>query len=361
MILLIGPLPNPIDGCSFANFTLFNNLKRMGFEIQSINTNTKVISSKQGNSFSINKVFLFFKSYFLIYKVLFAKKVYVTPGQTFYGLMKYSPFLILSWLLRKPYYIHLHGNYLGVEYLRLTGIKKILFSKVISKAHAGIVLSESLRFNFKGLLPDKRVFVVYNFVEDCILEKFAKVNSKPNDKLRILFLSNLIEEKGILDLLKACVFLLEKRIDFVLTVAGGFDENIREKVEVFFRILGPSVEYLGIVSDDKKAEAFESSNIFVLPSYYKMEGQPISLLEGLASGDIIVTTSHAGIPDIISSVNGFLISPKSPQELAQVLENISKDLDFYINLFSQKNFEYASSEFTEEIFVKRILNVMELC
>lgn len=361
MILLIGPLPYPIDGCSFANQTLFDNLKRGGYKIDSINTNSNLISGNQGSNFSLKKVLLFFKSYFFIYKVFFASKVYVTPGQTFYGLMKYSPFLILSWLLGKPYFIHLHGNYLGFEFSRLTGIKRKLFLMVVSKATAGIVLSESLRFNFKGLLPENRIFVVYNFVEDSILEKFALRSPKPNDKLRILFLSNLIKEKGILDVLQACVLLLDKNVDFKLTVAGCFDESIRANVEGLFHILGASVEYLGVVSGDKKVESFRNSNVFVLPTYYKMEGQPISLLEGLAAGNVIVTTSHAGIPDIISSENGFLVSPNSPQDLARVLENISIDLDGYIDLFSQRNFEYSSSEFTEDIFSKRILNVIQSC
>lgn len=361
MILLVGPLPDPIDGCSFANQRLLEGLINEGYRVDSINTNTKFISAQQGSSFSIRKVFFFVKSYFLMYKIFFAKKIYATPGQTFYGVMKYSPFLFFAWLLRKPYFIHLHGNYLGREYSNLSRLKKVLFSKVISNASGGIVLSNSLKSNFYGLLPDEKVFVVHNFVEEKILEEFRQGKSKPKDKLRILFLSNMIQEKGILEVLKACIILHDRGIDFKLTVAGGFDETIRGSVISLFDTLGSSVNYLGVVSGTEKVTAFLDSNVFVLPTYYMMEGQPISLLEGLAAGDIVVTTPHAGIPDIITTENGFIVEPKSPESLFKAFEDISKNLTKNIDQFSKKNFEYANSTFVEQVFIQSIINVMQSC
>ena len=38
----------------------------------------------------------------------------------------------------------------------------------------------------------------------------------------------------------------------------------------------------------------------MLPTYYKMEGQPISILEAMATGNVILTTRHAGIPDVVT-------------------------------------------------------------
>ncbi|WP_339876385.1 glycosyltransferase family 4 protein [uncultured Algoriphagus sp.] len=359
MIIIIGPFPDPIDGCSFANFILASNFKKNDIPFKIINTNVKKVSSTQGNKFSLFKMLLFLKSYKGILKILFASKIYITPGQTFYGIIKYSPFIILAYFLKVPYVIHLHGNYLGKEYISLKGIKKKLFTFLVSNASAGIVLSNSLRGNFNNLIPDSRVYVVYNFVEKDILSTFSSINSKPKDFLRILFLSNLIEEKGIIDFLNACVILKLKQIPFKATVAGAFDNAVRVKVNSLFSQLDQSLDYLGVINGNDKLNAFINSNVFILPTYYKMEGQPISLLEGLAAKNIIITTNHAGIPDIISSKNGFLVNPKSPQQIADILTDISYNLSDYLDKYSKFNFEYAESNFSEEIFTSKVLNVIE--
>ncbi len=101
----------------------------------------------------------------------------------------------------------MHGNYLGEEYKRLTGIKKKVFKKLLSKAAAGIVLSPSLIPNFDNLLRAGQVFVVENFVGNVIYQNAV---IKKADKLRIIYLSNLIKEKGIIDLLDALILLKSK-------------------------------------------------------------------------------------------------------------------------------------------------------
>lgn len=47
---------------------------------------------------------------------------------------------------------------------------------------------------------------------------------------------------------------------------------------------------------------------FALPTRYPNEGQPISILEAMGNGMFIITTDHAGIPDIVEDgVNGIVI------------------------------------------------------
>ena len=52
-------------------------------------------------------------------------------------------------------------------------------------------------------------------------------------------------------------------------------------------------------------------DVFMLPTRYPNEGQPISILEAMGNGMTIITTNHAGIPDIVEDgVNGFVIDKK---------------------------------------------------
>ena len=89
-VLVIGPLVPPVDGCSYANEILIKNLATNGIQHEKINTNTPVISSNQGTRFSFVKAASFLKTYLSLPKVISADIVYFTPGQTFFGILKYS-------------------------------------------------------------------------------------------------------------------------------------------------------------------------------------------------------------------------------------------------------------------------------
>lgn len=355
-ILIIGPIPPPINGCSYANFILSKNLVQSGYKYDTINTSTKTLSSNQGSTFSLKKVFLFLSIYGQIFKIFSSKIIYFTPGQTFFGVVKYAPFILLSIILRKPYVIHIHGNYLGTQFKELKGLKKYIFKYLIHNAAAGIVLSELLKSNFDGLLEISKVFVVENFVEDGIYNSIINLN-KPKDKLRLVYLSNLMKEKGVLELLDALIILNEKNIDFEVVLAGKIEDDIEEDVNGKFLKLNDRVKYLGVIEGNLKYNALKESNVFILPTYYKMEGQPISILEALATGNIIITTAHGGIPDIISHENGFFVKPRSVPSLVEYLEEINSNLSFKIDHFSNKNIEYSKANFTESIFTSKILNV----
>lgn len=357
-ILIIGPLPNPIDGCSISNLTLCKNLEKRNIPYLTINTNTRVVSSKQGNTFSIKKALSFLGVYLKMYFIFKASVVYTTPGQTFFGVLKYSPFFLVCKLLRKPYIIHVHGNYLGTQYQSLKGFKKKIFHFFISSASSGIVLSESLKENFNGLLPNSAVFVVENFAGNELYTHFNPLIRERNKPV-ILFLSNLIAEKGIIDVLDAFILLKNNGIDFKAYLAGKIEKEFEITINEKLAFLGDVVEYKGIIQGEKKLQLLNKSNIFLLPTYYQMEGQPISILEAMAMGNIIMTTKHAGIPDIVSEKNGYFVEKKHAANIATILSNIAKNISQEIDTFEATNINYAKNNFTEDLFSEKIIQIIK--
>jgi len=145
-ILLIGPLPNPITGLSISNEYVLKTF-RTAYKIKVINTSSKHFFEKLGKLNLLN-AFNFSLKYAMLYKIIFSDKVYYTPGQTFFGLLKYAPFILLSKILGKELIIHIHGNFIYTQYNLLQGFKKQLFYSLINLNDKGIVLSNSLRHNF---------------------------------------------------------------------------------------------------------------------------------------------------------------------------------------------------------------------
>jgi glycosyltransferase involved in cell wall biosynthesis len=353
-ILLIGPFPSPITGNSLSNTTLFQGLNKKGVSVKYLNTSTKF--SENLGRFSFSKLFSFLKMYVFIYRVFFSSVIYITPGQTFLGVIKYSPFIVISKLLGKKIVIHVHGNFIHQEYEKLSGIKKKVYYFVLSLANQGIVLSSMLRKNLDPFLDDDNVHEVFNFVENSILESHPV---KKFHELRIIYLSNLMTEKGIFELLNALLILKKKGIAYRARIAGNIPPNLKEKVGVKLQAILETTEYLGVVKGEAKVRLLEWGNTFVLPTYYLTEGQPISILEAMAAGNIVLTTDQGGIPDIFSKKNGYFIEKRSSKDIADKLTELNMLDQVAMMSFSNTNMEYAK-KFTEEKFVENVLKVINV-
>jgi len=354
-ILIIGPFPEPISGVSLANKVVYENLPIYHKDVQLKQINTSYISLKEDiGEFNIIKVWVYIKQYIGLAKVFSCDKLYYTTGQTFFGVLKYLPYLLIAKFLRKEIIVHIHGNFLHQEYKSLAGIKRIIFKKTLQLCDKGIVLSKSLRKNLTPFLQENKIFELENFVEDFLFEK--KITKKW-DKLRIICLSNLMTEKGIFDLLDSLKLLNENDIEFEAKIAGGIDATVEEEVMQKLKSLPRCVEYVGLVYGDDKRKFLNWGNTFVFPTYYAMEGQPISIFEAMATGNIILTTEHAGIPDVFKEeINGFYIAKKSPTSIASKLQIMSNNMTVY-KLISERNIKEASEKYRVENFISK-LNVI---
>lgn len=358
-VLIIGPFPEPTTGVSLANKVVFEYLSKRGnYEVEYINTSYNKFDEDLG-SFSFSKISFYLKINFQLYKVFKNDIIYLTPGQTFFGVVKYALFFILSSLLKKEIIVHVHGNHLGKEYDSLKGFKKQFFSKLLQKTSKGIVLSESLKGNMSPFIKDENIHVVYNFVEDYLIVGEEDLKDKFNNThLRILFLSNLMEEKGILDLLEALLVLEKEGFKYEAKIAGNIDERLKEKIETYFKQLNHT-EYCGIVSGNAKKSLLLWGDTFVLPTYYSMEGQPISILEAMVTGNVILATRHAGIPDIfVEEENGFYVQK---QDFKSILEKIkqAQTLNQKSNNIRMNNYKIAKENYRVHSFINNIEMVFQ--
>ncbi|MGK0421591.1 MAG: glycosyltransferase involved in cell wall biosynthesis [Polaribacter sp.] len=354
-VLIIGPFPNPISGVSLANKVVKDVLDHSSeFQTDFINTSYPIFEDAVG-SFSFKKLLFFLNININIIKIFKNDIVYITPGQTFFGITKYAFFILLSSILKKELIIHVHGNYLGTQYQELKGIKKKIFYLLISKFTKGIVLSVSLKQNLTPFLKEKDIHVLFNFAQNYLVENETEVDTSI---LKIAYLSNLMEEKGIFQLLDSLKDLENKQIHYEAKIAGNIDVNLKDIIlEKILKL--KHTTYVGVVYNNEKRTLLNWSNIFVLPTFYKMEGQPISILEALATNNVIISTKHAGITDIVEeNKNGYLVEKKKSQSITNKFiyldENKSKILDI-----SKYNKKYFTKNFTIEIFSKEIIKIIK--
>lgn len=116
--------------------------------------------------------------------------------------------------------------------------------------------------------------------------------------------------------------------------------------------LSDSVVFMGIVNKNKIIEMFKSSTCYiqhsVTASNGDMEGTPVSIMEASAAGLPVISTFHAGIPEvIINNVTGYLVNENDIEGMSNAMLNIISDPANAIEM-GLKGREFISENYTED-------------
>lgn len=139
------------------------------------------------------------------------------------------------------------------------------------------------------------------------------------DVPQFVCVGRLCEQKGQLLLIEALALLRAKGRECRLVLAG--DGEMRATIEALVAAhdLQRHVQITGWISSDRVRELMLGSRAMVLPSF--AEGLPVVLMEALALRRPVITTSVAGIPELVrDGVNGWLVVPGSVHALATAME-----------------------------------------
>lgn len=291
---------------------------------------------------------LFFKILFTI--IIFRpNKIYFTASSK--GFAFYRDIVICN--IWKTYmkvttcdvYYHYHTK--GIDdFVKNSRNKKL--TKYFLKDVNLILLSPMLKDDFKNVQTYKNVLYLPNGVENNYNENEFKqyILNKNFEKLNILYLSNMIKEKGYFEVLKLALKNKDKNYHFHF--AGGWQNKKEEKGFFDFikeNNLEKNITFHGFVNGKKKKELFEISNILCFPTKYKNEAFPLIILEALSYGLPILTTDEGSIPFIVNEKSGIIIS-----NLNELSEGLIKIKDNFINL---KTSNYCRKRFLENFSLEQ--------
>ena len=237
------------------------------------------------------------------------------------------------------------------------------------------------RFLLKGLIRisgSKRIFashelmnhfgvkgeVIYSGADISVFKDHKKELFKQGDTLNILCVGRIAQTKGQLVLLQALAELIKDYENFHAIFVGLPFRETREYMDAclkFTRLNGleKNVEFIGEKSDVDKYYLW--SHLVVVPSI-QPEAFGKVVVEGMASSNIVIATGIGGPLEVIEDkVNGFFVSPNSPQ---QITETISKvlygDFDLQTILNAARNrAAYFDSTETGNQYTNLIMGIFD--
>ena len=196
--------------------------------------------------------------------------------------------------------------------------------------------------------PERSITVVPYGV-DCRRFSPGLLERKQHAGLNLLFVGRINQRKGIQYLLEALRLVNDPAVH--LTVCGRVVDDL-----ALFASFAGQVTVRPSVSHEDLLSAYRSADLFVLPSVAEGFGQV--LLEALACGLPVLSTTHTAAPDLIQNgVQGFVVEPRRADQLA---ERISWALAHPAELASMRAAARAAAEhFTWHRFRQGVTRAFE--
>lgn len=197
----------------------------------------------------------------------------------------------------------------------------------LNRASGTLCVSQALRQTLEAIgVTSSKLFIVPTGIDPGLFYPAHRASSGDADggareRRCILFIGNLLREKGVRELLAAFERIAAARASVDLIYLGdgperswlerqlapnGLRGGLRERVRVVGRI--PHAEV---------GDWLRRAELLCLPSY--REGLPNVVLEAMACGVPVVATAVGGIPEAVSEDVGILVPPRLTTALAEAL------------------------------------------
>ena len=260
--------------------------------------------------------------------------VQINPSLAKNAIKRDGYFVWISKVFGKKVLVHWHGWNPSNENL-LKGKSLKYLKKTIFKANHIVFLSNE---SAKKLIDSgyENCWSLGNTMVDNRLLEFVPTAKKADTLPNLLFLSTVSKNKGIYTFLSTVAELQNRGVQFGTLIAGEGPELNALKLLVRDKNL-VNVEFLGHVTDLKKAETFTRSSVYLFPSSY--EGMPTTVIEAMAFGLPVLCTKVGALPDFfVNGKMGYFIDD---------LNDIETIADKIVELWNNSELHYAISGYNK--------------
>lgn len=185
-------------------------------------------------------------------------------------------------------------------------------------------------------------------------EIFSENHSSEPVTVNVLFLAHCTREKGLFSAMDGVLAAnrsfaaRQLPLRLKLTIAGNF-VTYDEQAEFDARRKNPEVAnvitHVGFVANERKTALYREADLFIFPTRYLGENQPVNLIEAMAFGLPLVTTRWRSLPEMLPENYPGLVRGQDAEELAVAI----------LNVLATKSGELARAHFIANFTIERHL------
>ncbi|MEW6331331.1 MAG: glycosyltransferase family 4 protein [Pseudomonadota bacterium] len=359
-IIFLGPVPPPYMGPSVATQIILGSALKDKFRLIHLDTSDHRDLSTLG-AVDFGNIYLALKHYCQLAWLILRHRpaiVYIPISQTTIGYLRDSVFIVLAKISGRKVVCHLRGGNFRNWYNGASAPTRWYVRTVHRFVDAQIVLGEKLKPLFQSLVPEDRIFVVPNG-RDFETPPGSGTANRADRVTRVLYLSNFVRTKGVLDVMRSIPLVCRDRKDVEFIFAGDWNDDAvkREMEELILRYRDHRIRVVGKVSGSAKYDLLRQADMFVFPTYYPPEGHPWAIVEAMAAGLPVISTDQGAITEsVIDGRNGFIVEKRDVEGIAGRILFLCNHADERKRMGEESRRLYEQ-EFTERRLVDRMADV----
>lgn len=219
--------------------------------------------------------------------------------------------------------------------------------------------TDSLVDVFKGFYRLNNVYKLNNIRENAPIENPIPHSNKG---IKLVFLSRIMREKGIFDLLEVVKSISNENTNISLDIYGKKILSNKEHIIFNSFIHNDTINYKGVLKNDLVCSILSEYDLFIFPTQFVGEGTPGVIVESLIAGTPVLTTSFPQAHLLLNDgVDSIFCKMFDKEDLKSKLLYIINNKDVLKNLKkcaleSGKKYTY---EYERKVFLKYICGVEE--
>lgn len=257
-----------------------------------------------------------------------------------------------------PYVVTVHGGDIDKMVGKHAKIKQIT-AKILKSADRVIAVGERLKYDIVHdfHVSEDRVEVLSMGVDTTVFKESERMKTRTSlsintDEKIVLFVGNVIREKGLLELIEAYGQIKKELPNSSLYVLGAQRNTAfsQELLHIIETQKITDIHFKQPVNQEELAKWMAASDVLALPSYH--EGFGLVALEAMATGTPVVGADVGGLSYLLQNDAGILVEPKN---IGSLVEGLRKALEN--EGFSEQRMKEMVHKHSADVILKKLLTI----
>jgi glycosyltransferase involved in cell wall biosynthesis len=208
---------------------------------------------------------------------------------------------------------------------------------------------------------DQKIHLSYHGVQ---VEKLGRIGRSAEGGMPVfLTVGRLVEQKGFAYLIEACRLLKQKGLALKLVMVGNGPLAKSLKAQIDKAGLAGAIDMIDTMPQEELFGLYAKAYAFVLPcvvaANQDRDGIPNVLLEAMAAGMPVISTTISGVPEAVRhGENGILVAEKNAEELAGAMADLLSNPE-RARILGEAAKRSVHEKFAEGIHLANLVRLME--